>query len=97
MTGHARSPGVEHRRDADLCAEMFGIGGDSQRGLGARFGQQVVDHPFVLIGDVGDRPWQGEDDVEIADGQQFGLAGRQPRAGGAGLALGAVPRLRQEL
>ena len=43
------------------------------------------------MGDVGDRSRQGEDNMEIGHGQQFGLAVGQPRLGGGGLALRTVP------
>jgi len=42
-----------------------------------------------VVGDIGDRIRQGEDEVEVADGQQFGLALGEPFLGG-GLALGAM-------
>ena len=45
---------------------------------------------LVVIGDTGDRRRQGEDDMEIGDRQQLGLARRQPVLGGRPLALGAV-------
>ena len=41
--------------DADAGAEMLGIGGDRERGLGRGLEQQIVDHGLVLVGDVGDR------------------------------------------
>ena len=46
--------------------------------FGRRAEQQVVDHCLVLVGDRGDPDGQREDDVEIADRQQIGLAGREP-------------------
>ena len=45
---------------------MFGIGGDGKHGFGTGLEQQVVDHPFVLIGDVGDQAGQCEDEVKVA-------------------------------
>jgi hypothetical protein len=44
-----------------------------------------------VIGDIGDRSWQGEDDMEVGNRQQFGLAVGQPLLGSDGLALRAVP------
>jgi hypothetical protein len=85
-----RTPGVEHGGDADPGAQVFWIGGDGERGLGTRLEQQVVDHALVLIGDLGDPRWQGEDQVEVSDGQQFGLAIGQPAPGRRALAFGAV-------
>ncbi len=68
VMGHRRAPAMEHRGDADPCAEMLALGGNGERGLGAGSHQQVVDDPFVLVRDVGDLCRQGEDEVEIADG-----------------------------
>ena len=68
-----------------------GIGGDREHRLGRRAEQQVVDDRLVVEGDVGDLGRQGEDDVEVSDRQQVGLALGQPGARGGALALGAVP------
>jgi len=70
---------------------MLGVGGDGEHGLGAGLEQQIVDHPLVLIGDVGDRLWQGEDQVEVADRQELGLVFGEPGSGGSPLALRTVP------
>jgi hypothetical protein len=91
MVRHRRAPGVEQGGDADPGAKPLGIGGDGQRGLSRRREQQTVDRCFVVVGDIGDRTRQGEDEVEVADGQQFGLALGEPFLGGGGLALGAMP------
>jgi hypothetical protein len=53
--------------------------------------QQVVDDRLVVEGDVSDLGGDREDDVEIADRQQVGLARRQPLARRGALALGAMP------
>jgi hypothetical protein len=37
-----------------------------------------IAYGLVLEGDLGDRRGQGEDEVEIRNGQEFGLAVRQP-------------------
>jgi hypothetical protein len=36
-------------------AQVFGIGGGGEHGVGRGLEQQVVDHGLVLVGDVGDR------------------------------------------
>src|SRR5439155_16674628 len=51
---------------------------DGEQCLGRRAEQQVVNDRLVLVGDRGDLGGQREDDVEIADRQQIGLAGREP-------------------
>jgi hypothetical protein len=82
---------VQHGGEPDAGAEVLGVGRDGNQGLGGDFEQQVIDDCLVLIGDVGDRSRQGEDDVVIGHGQQFGLAVGQPLFGSDGLALRAVP------
>ena len=83
---HRRAPGVEHGGDADPGAEMPGIGGDRHHRLGGGPEQQVVDDRLVLPGEVGDLGRQREDDVEIADRRQVGLALGEPGARGGALA-----------
>ncbi len=84
------APGVEHGDDADLGAEMLGIGGDGAQRLGRGAEQDGVDDGLVLEGDLGDRRRQGEDDVEVRHRQQLGLPGREPFGAGQPLALRAV-------
>src|SRR5258708_27382460 len=91
MVSERRTPGVQHGGDADPGAKMFGIGGDREYGLGSRFEEEIVDHGFILIGDIGDRPRQREHEVKVADGQQLGLALGEPLLGGGALTLGAMP------
>ncbi len=91
MMRHSRAPAVEHGGDADPGAKPLGIGGNRHRGLSRRRKQQTVDRGFVVVGNIGDRTRQGEDEVEVADGQQFGLALGEPFLGGGALTLGAMP------
>jgi hypothetical protein len=65
---HGRAPGVEHGGDADPGAQVLGIGGDGEHGVGRGLEQQIVDHGLVLVGDVGDRCRQREHDVEVRTG-----------------------------
>ena len=88
---HRRAPAVEHGCDADPGAKPLGIDGDGHRGFSRRGKQQTVDRGFVVVGDIGDRTRQGEDEVEVADGQQLGLALGEPFLGGGALTLGAMP------
>jgi len=91
VVGQRRSPRVQHGGDADPSAEMLRVRRDPQHGLGRRLEQQVVDDGLVLVRDVGDLGRQREDDVEVSDRQQIGLALGEPGAGGRTLALGTVP------
>ena len=80
MVRQRRAPGVEHGGDADARAKMTRVGGDGEHGLRCRPEQQVVHDRLVVQGDVGDLAGNGEDDVEIPDRQQVGLARGQPFA-----------------
>ncbi len=72
--GQRRAPGVQHGGEADLGAEVLRIGGDGDQGLGGGLEQDGVDLGLVVVGDVGDRLRQGEDEVEVRHRQQLRLA-----------------------
>ena len=65
----------------------LGIGRDRHHRLRRRPEQQIVDDRLVLPGDVGDLGRQREDDVEIADRKQVGLALGEPCLRGGALTL----------
>ena len=90
VVGHRRAPAVEHGGDADVGAQMLGIGSDGEQRLGRSAEQQIVDHRLVLVGDWSNLGWQREDQMEIADRQQIGLAGGEPVLRRRALALGTV-------
>ena len=50
MVGERRSPSVQHSRHADPGAEMAGVGGNGEHGLGRRLEQKVVNFRLVLPG-----------------------------------------------
>ena len=81
---------MQHQGQADTGAEVPGIGGDGDQGLGSRLEQDAVDRRLVLPGDVGDRRRQGEHDMVIGHRQEVGLAGGKPVPGGRALAFGAM-------
>ena len=84
------TPGMEHCSDADLCAQMPGVGGEGGECLGGRAEQDRVDGGLVLEGDLACQRRQGEDDVEIRHRQQFGLSMREPFGARQPLALGTM-------
>src|SRR6266852_1978135 len=84
-------PGVEHAEEADLGAKVPGITGDLQQGFGAGVKQQVIDQTLVLQCERSEFPWQGEDDVHVAGGQQLPLSRLEPAHAGVALAPWAMP------
>jgi hypothetical protein len=50
----AEPQGIQHGSDADPGAEMLGIAGNRDRGLGRRLEQEIVEHGLVLVCDAGD-------------------------------------------
>jgi hypothetical protein len=81
---------MEYGGGADARAEVLGIGSDREQRLCRSAEQQVVDHRLVLVGDWSDLGWQREDQMEIADRQQIGLAGGEPVPRCRALALRAM-------
>ena len=90
MPGHRRTPGVQHRSEADLGSQMLGIGGDNEQRLCGRLEQDVADDRLVLVGDRSDRRRHGEHDMVIGNRQQFGLPIGQPLLRRDTLAFGAM-------
>ena len=71
-------PGMEHAEEADFGAEMAGIAGDFEQGLGAGTEQQAIDDLLVLQGQRGEPTRKGEDDMDVGGGQKFAAARLQP-------------------
>jgi len=83
---------------------MARVGGNGAQRLGCGTEQDRIDDGLVVEGDLGERCRQGEDEMEIGDGQQLGLprgqsrsARRAPRLRGGRLWRLGQCRLRQEL
>ena len=74
---------------ADFCG-FLGTGGGGHT-YGVFLEQDVVDHGFILIRDVGDLGRHGEHDVAVRHRQEFGLACGEPVGGRRALALGTMP------
>ena len=91
VMGQRRAPGMEHRGDADAGAEVLGVGGDRDQGLGRGLEQEVVDDGLVLVGDIGDGRRQREHHMIVRHRQQIGLARGQPVLCRRALALRAMP------
>ena len=76
------APGVQYGEEADLGAEVAGVGGYGAQCVGDGPEEQTVDDGLVLGGDLGDRRGHGEDDVEVLGGQQVRATLFQPRGAG---------------
>jgi hypothetical protein len=78
------APGMEYRYEADAGAQMFGIGGDLQKGFGGGAKEQAVNRLLILEGHRRDHLRQREDHVKVLDREQLSGAAVEPRrAGGA--------------
>src|ERR1035437_2578688 len=82
---------MEHAEETDLGSQMAWIAGDLQQSCSTGVKQQVIDHPFVLQGERSQFPWQGEDDVHVAGGQQLSFPRLEPAQAGVALATWAMP------
>jgi hypothetical protein len=83
---------MQDREEADLGAQVFGIGGDRAQGLGAGVEQHIVDELLVLVSDRRDGLRKGKDDMEVLHWvEQLGLPLFEPLRPREGLALWTVP------
>ena len=65
------SPTVEHGEEADLGAQMLGIGSDGGQGLRRGSEENAVDEILVLVSDGGDLFGNCEDDMKIVRRENF--------------------------
>ena len=65
MEQQVLTPTVEDGKETDLCAEMFGVGGDLKQSLGRGVEQQVVEDLLVDQGKMCQMMRHREDDVDI--------------------------------
>jgi hypothetical protein len=84
-------PGVQNADHADLGSQVFAISRDLHQSLCAGSEQQVVEQTRVVQGQHVEFMGHREHHMEVAGGQEFSLAGRQPTLACLGLTLGAVP------
>ena len=64
-------PGVQHAEEADLCAEMFGIASDFEKGFRTGAKQKIVDHLLVLQSQWCQLARQREDHMDVARLEQL--------------------------
>lgn len=70
---------------------MVGIGSDGQQRLGRRLEQQTIDRRLVLVSNIDDLRRQGEDHVEVFDGQQVPHPRLYPALRRSALTLWTMP------
>ena len=64
MMDERLAPGVQDGEEADLGAEVAGVGGYRAERLGDSPEEESVDHGLVLGADLGDGRGHGEDDEQ---------------------------------
>src|SRR5271157_21142 len=79
---------MEDTEEAEFHTQTFCGGGE--QGLGGGVEEDSVDDFFVVEGKGGDLLGEGEDDVKVFGGQQFGSAIFEPVLARDALTLGAV-------
>ena len=82
---------MEHGEEANLGAEVLGIGGNGAQGIGGGTEQNAVDHFFVLIGDRGNLFRHRKDHMEVLGVEKFGAAVLEPFGAGQRLAFWTMP------
>jgi hypothetical protein len=71
--GQGLALGVEHRRKAEFRAQVSGVAGKLLQRLSGSLEQQVVEAPLIHADQGIELMGQGEDDVEVGNGQEHGL------------------------
>ena len=83
-------PGVQNTDPPDLCTEMFRVLCELGKGLGDRTEKEIV-QDLAVHGDQGIKfRGEGEDHMEIRNGEEVLTAGLDPFFFPQGLAFGAV-------
>jgi hypothetical protein len=78
MVEKSLSPGMEHREESDLRAQMLGIGRNGAQCLAGRPEQNVVDDVLILKGNGCDWLRDSEDHMEILGVEKLGSTIIQP-------------------
>jgi hypothetical protein len=84
------TPGVQHRQEADLGAEVLGVLGYPPQGLARGAEQDIVNHSLVVKRKLRELIGNGKHHVKVVDRQKLGPLLVQPLGLGQRLTLGAV-------
>ena len=90
MANKSLAPGMEHREESNLCAQMLGVSRNGAQRLGGGSEQNVVDDLLVLQGNGGNRLRKREDHMKIPGVEKLGLPVFQPLGASQRLAFWAV-------
>ena len=90
MANKSLAPGMEHREESNLCAQMLGVSRNGAQRLGGGSEQNVVDDLLVLQGNGGNRLRKSEDHMKILGVEKLGLPVFQPLGASQRLAFWAV-------
>ena len=90
MMEQVLAPGVEHGEKANLGAQVLGIGGDGEQGLGRGPEQDAIELSLILIGNCCNLLRKSEHNVKILSVQEFGLTVLEPLSPSKRLAFWAV-------
>ena len=71
-------PGMQHREEPDVRAQMVRIAGYGQQGLGHSLKEEGIQHPWVLEREWAQEMWEGKHYMDIGDVEQLRFANRQP-------------------
>jgi len=80
-------PGVEHRHDSRVGAEMFRVVGEVEQRRRGRAKKRLVDEARALSGKAVEGVREREHDMGVVHGKQFGAPGCEPALLGENLAL----------
>ena len=85
------APGMEHRQAPQVRAEMLGVAGDIQEGLGDGAKEQRIEHAGILEDQGTQLLGQGKDCVDIGRVEDVLLLLGEPGSLGGPMALGTMP------
>ena len=91
MEQQLAGPGVQHGGDAQAAAEMLGVVAEVDQSAGCRLAKEAEEVEAVFPNERAQLGGQGENDVEVVDGQDVLDPPLDPAGLGQALALGAVP------
>jgi len=84
-------PGMQHRAQPDVCAQVERIARHRQEGLGHGLKEEGIHHPRVLQREWAEGMREGKHPMDVGDVEQLRFAGREPGGLRPAWTLGAMP------